>query len=279
MCNRLSHKFPGGHYVRLLDYVKSSIERLWYVRQTIANGLSRNVLVHQIESGLYARQGNAQNNFPRTLPAPQSELAEQILKDPYNFDFLTLGTEAKERDLERALVEHVRQFLLELGVGFAFVGGQFPIEVGGEEFQLDLLFYHLCLRAFVVIELKSGDFKPEYAGKLNFYLSAVDDLLRHVDDQSSIGLVLCKGRNRVVVEYALRDMAKPIGIAGFQHLESVPERWKGSLPSVEELEAELGHWRVESIPSAGPPAAADAWLQWGASRGRIGWRGARVHRG
>lgn len=192
---------------------------------------------------------------------------------------MTLGTEAKERDLERALVEHVRQFLLELGVGFAFVGSQFPIEVGGEEFRLDLLFYHLRLRAFAVIELKSGDFKPEYAGKLNFYLSAVDDLLRHVDDQSSIGLVLCKGRNRVVVEYALRDMAKPIGIAGFQHLESVPERWKGSLPSVEELEAELGHWRVESIPSAGPPAAADAWLQWGASRGRIGWRGARVHRG
>ena len=231
---------PWGHNVRLLDYVKSSIERLWYVRQTIANGLSRNVLVHQIESGLYARQGNAQNNFPRTLPAPQSELAEQILKDPYNFDFLTLGTEAKDRDLERALVEHVRQFLLELGVGFAFVGSQFPIEVGGEEFRLDLLFYHLRLRAFAVIELKSGEFKPEYAGKMNFYLSAVDDLLRHSDDQPSIGLVLCKGRNRVVVEYALRDVAKPIGISGFRHLESLPERWRGSLPSVEKFEAEIG---------------------------------------
>jgi predicted nuclease of restriction endonuclease-like (RecB) superfamily len=163
--------------------VKDSNERLWYVHAAIENGWSRNVLVLQIESGLYRRQGKAVTNFQTTLPKSQSDLAQELLKDPYNFDFLTLTTEAQERDLERGLLAHLRQFLIELGVGFAFVGSQVPLEVGGEDFRLDLLFYHLKLRCFIVIDLKMTPFKPEYAGKMNFYLSAVDDLLRHADDK------------------------------------------------------------------------------------------------
>jgi predicted nuclease of restriction endonuclease-like (RecB) superfamily len=235
---QLVAQIPWGHNVRLLDHVKSPEERTWYVHQTIANGWSRNILVMQIEGGLYRRQGKAVTNFQQTLPMPQSDLAQEILKDPYNFDFLTLSTEARERDLERGLLEHIRQFLLELGVGFAFVGSQYPIEVAGEDYRLDLLFYHLRLRAFVVIDLKAAEFKPEYAGKMNFYLSAVDDKLKHPSDQPSIGLILCKSKNQI--EYALRDTAKPMGIAEFRHLEALPESFKGSLPSIEELEAELG---------------------------------------
>jgi predicted nuclease of restriction endonuclease-like (RecB) superfamily len=185
------------HNVAILEKVKSVEVRLWYVCQTIQHGWSRNVLVHQIDTGLYQRQGKALTNFERTLPAPQSELAQQILKDPYNFDFLTLAADAQERELERGLLEHLRAFLLELGVGFAFVGSQYPLEVGGEDFRLDLLFYHLRLRCFVVIDLKMSPFQPEFAGKMNFYLSAVDDLLRHPDDQPSIGIILCRTRNRL----------------------------------------------------------------------------------
>jgi predicted nuclease of restriction endonuclease-like (RecB) superfamily len=197
------------------------------------------VLVLQIESGLYHRQGRALTNFARALPEPQSDLAQQILKDPYNFDFLTLSSEAKERDLERALLDHIRQFLLELGVGFAFVGSQYPLEIAGQDFRLDLLFYHLRLRAYIVVDLKSGPFKPEYAGKMNFYLSAVDDLLRHPSDQPSIGLILCKSKDQIIVEYALRDTAKPMGIAEFRLFDKLPENLKKSLPSIEDLEAEL----------------------------------------
>jgi hypothetical protein len=178
-------------------------------------------------------------NFARALPEPQSDLAQQILKDPYNFDFLTLSSEVKERDLERGLLDHIRQFLLELGVGFAFVGSQYPLEVAGQDFRLDLLFYHLRLRSFVIVELKTGPFKPEYAGKMNFYLSAVDDLLKHPSDQPSIGLILCKSKDQIIVEYALRDTAKPLGIAEFRLFEKMPKRLKESLPSIEELEAEL----------------------------------------
>ena len=198
------------------------------------------MLVIQIESGLYRRQGKALTNFQATLPAPQSDLAQQILKDPYNFDFLTLTQEAQERDLERGLLAHLRQFLVELGVGFAFVGSQVPLEVGGEDFRLDLLFYHLKLRCFVVIDLKMTSFKPEYAGKMNFYLAAVDDLLRHTDDQPTIGIILCKSKNRIVAEYALRNNTTPMGISEFRHLESLPEQLKGTLPTIEEIEAELG---------------------------------------
>jgi predicted nuclease of restriction endonuclease-like (RecB) superfamily len=237
---QLVAKLPWGHNVRLLDRVKNREERLWYAGQTIQNGWSRNVLVMQIESGLFRRQGKATTNFQATLQAPQSDLAQQLLKDPYNFDFLTLTQESQERDLEHGLLAHLRQFLIELGVGFAFVGSQVPLEVGGEDFKLDLLFYHLKLRCFVVIDLKMGAFKPEYAGKMNFYLSAVDDMLRHPDDRPSIGLVLCKAKNGIVAEYALRDIGKPLGISEFTHLEKLPELLKGTLPTIEEIEAELG---------------------------------------
>lgn len=233
-------QIPWGHNVRILDAASDAAEREWYVRQTIEHGWSRNVLVHQIESGLYGRQGKAVTNFQRTLPAPQSELARQLLKDPYAFDFLTLGEDVVERDLERGLLDHIRQFLLELGVGFAFVGSQYHLEVGGQDFYLDLLFYHLRLRCFVVIDLKVSEFQPEFAGKMSFYLSAVDEQLRHKDDQPSIGIILCKTKNKVIVEYSLRDANKPMGVSTYQLTESLPKRLKESLPTVEELEAELG---------------------------------------
>jgi predicted nuclease of restriction endonuclease-like (RecB) superfamily len=227
------------HNIALVEKLNTPEERVWYARQTIQNGWSRNVLVHQIESGLYRRQGKALTNFTRTLPAPQSELAQQIVKDPYNFDFLTITEEARERELERALIDHIRDFLLELGIGFAFVGSQYPIQVGGEEFRLDLLFYHLRLRAFIVLELKVGEFQPEFSGKMNFYLSAIDDLLRHPDDQPSIGIILCKSKNKVVAEYALRDIRKPVGVSEYRLTEALPKRLRGSLPAIEQLEAEL----------------------------------------
>ncbi len=242
---QLVAQLPWGHNVRLLDRVSQPEERLWYAAQTLTHGWSRNILLMQLESGLYARSGKALTNFHATLPQPQSDLAQQLLKDPYNFDFLTLTQQAQERDLERELLAHLRQFLLELGVGFAFVGSQVPLEVGGEAFRLDLLFYHLKLRCFVIIDLKMGPFKPEYAGKMNFYLSAADDLLRHPEDQPSLGLILCRTRNRIVAEYALRDVAKPLGSAEFRHLETLPEQLKGTLPTIEELEAEL------AVPGAG----------------------------
>ena len=206
-------EIPWFHNVVLLEKIKDPVQRLWYARQTVEHGWSRNVLVHQIESDLYARQGGALTNFDRTLPAPQSELAGQLLKDPYTLDFLTLSADARERELHRGLVGHIRDFMLELGVGFAFVGSQYHLEVGGRDFYLDLLFYHLRLRAFVVVDLKVAEFEPEFAGKMSFYLSAVDDLLRHAADHPSIGIVLCKSRNRVIVEYALRVTTKPIGVA------------------------------------------------------------------
>jgi len=236
---QLVAQLPWGHNVRLLDKIQDPAERAWYVEQAIQNGWSRNILVMQIESGLYRRQGKAQTNFARTLPSLQSDLAQQLLKDPYNFDFLTLSREAHEKDLETALVTQIRKFLLELGVGFSFVGSQYPLEVGGQDFRIDLLFYHLKLRCFVVIDLKMGAFQPEDSGKMNFYLSAIDDLLRHPDDKPTIGLVLCRAKNRIVAEYALRDISKPLGISEFRYLEQLPEDLKGTLPTIEELQAEL----------------------------------------
>ena len=199
------------------------------------------MLVHWIESGLYPRQGKAVTNFPATLPAAQSDQAAEVIKDPYSFDFLTLGPDAAERELERALLDHIRKFLLELGAGFAFVGQQVHLEVGDEDFYLDLLFYHLRLRCFVVIDLKAKPFKPEYAGKMNFYLSGVDDHLRHPDDKPSIGLILCKTRNTIIAEYALRDLAKPVGVARYvtRLVEKLPARFKGTLPAPRDIEAEL----------------------------------------
>jgi predicted nuclease of restriction endonuclease-like (RecB) superfamily len=236
---QLVAQIPWGHIVRILDYVKVPAEREWYIREAIQYGWSRNVLVHQIESSLYSRQGKALTNFAQALPAPQSELAQQIIKDPYNFDFLSLGKEAQERELERGLIEHIRDFLLELGVGFAFVGSQYPLEVGGNEFRIDLLFYHLALRCYIVLDLKMEDFKPEFTGKMNFYLSAVDDLLRHPSDQPTIGIILCKSKDRTVAEYALRDLNKPVGVSQYSLTASLPKQLQGSLPSAEELATEL----------------------------------------
>lgn len=242
---QLVAQIPWGHNVRLLDKVKDRAEAEFYIRYAIENGWSRDVLALQIDSDLYRRQGKAITNFAAALPAPQSDLAQNVLKDPYVFDFLTLGAEAHERDLERGLLENIRKFLLELGTGFAFVGSQYHLEVGGQDFYLDLLFYHLQLRAFVVIDLKMTEFKPEYAGKMNFYLSAVDDHLKHETDQPSIGLILCRTPGGIVAEYALRDLNKPIGVSGFQVTEALPAELKGSLPTVEELESELGKFEAE----------------------------------
>jgi predicted nuclease of restriction endonuclease-like (RecB) superfamily len=234
---QLVAQIPWGHNVRILDQVKTPAERLWYAQQTIENGWSRNVLVHQIEGNLYARQGQAFTNFNLALPPVQSDLAQQLLKDSYVFDFLSLGQEAKERDLERGLLLHLQKFMLELGKGFAFVGSQYHLEVGGQDFYIDLLFYHLTLRCYVVIDLKMGDFQPEYVGKMGFYLAAVDGLLRHPEDRQSIGLILCKSSNKVIVEYSLRDMSKAMGVSNYQILEA--------LPTAAQLEAEL-----KSIPQA-----------------------------
>lgn len=236
---QLAAQLPWGHNMLLLDTVKASDQRVWYTRHAIEHGWSRNVLAHQIESNLFARQGSALTNFSRTLPAAQSELAQQILKDPYTFDFLSLGPDMLERDLERGLIEHLRALILELGKGFAFVGSQYHLEVGGQDYYLDLLFYHLRLRCFVVIELKIEDFKPEFAGKMNFYLSAVDEQLRHPDDKPTIGIILCKGRNEVIVEYALRDSSKPMGVAQYQLSQALPPQFEEALPTVEEFAREF----------------------------------------
>ena len=229
------------HNIALLKKLRTESQRLWYAHATVEHGWSRAVLVHWIESDLYQRQGKATTNFVKSLPSPESDLARELLKDPYQFEFLSLAEDAEERALQKGLLEHIHQFLIELGAGFAFVGQQYRLEVGGEEFYIDLLFYHLKLRCYIVINLKMTPFRPEYAGKMNFYLSAVDDLLRHPDDKPSIGLILCKAKNRVVAEYALRDLAKPVGVSTYitKLVESLPPALRGSLPSPRELEAEL----------------------------------------
>lgn len=234
-------QIPWGHNILIIQRLGSLEERLWYVKKTIENGWSRSVLEAWISSDLYGRQGKAVNNFAQTLPPLESDLATQALKDPYCFDFLTLRKEYDEKELEFGLLDHIQSFLLELGAGFSFVGRQVHLEIGGQDFYLDLLFYHFKLRCFVVVELKATDFKPEFAGKMNFYLSAIDDTMKQVDDQPTIGLLLCKGKNKVVAEYALRGIQKPIGISEYetQIIESLPDEFKGSLPSVEEIEQEL----------------------------------------
>jgi predicted nuclease of restriction endonuclease-like (RecB) superfamily len=239
-------QIPWFHNCVLLDKIKDTDQRLWYARATIENGWSRNVLVIQVESKLYERQGKATSNFERSLPAPQSDLARQLLKDPYNFEFLAVQQDAEERAIEKGLVDHIQRFLLELGAGFAFVGRQYHLEVDEEDFYLDLLFYHLKLRCYVVIELKTGKFKPEYAGKMNFYLAVVDDVLRHPDDAPSIGLILCKQKGKIMAEYALRNMTTPIGISEYKITEALPDSLKGNLPTVEQLEAELANDADES---------------------------------
>lgn len=234
-------QIPWSHNSLLIEKLDDCAERLWYAGKIITHGWSRAVLTVQIETDLYLRQGKAVTNFAKTLPAPQSDLAQQTLKDPYLFDFLTIGDEAHERELESKLLTHIEKFLVELGVGFAFVGRQVPVRVGDEDFHIDLLFYHLKLRSFVVIDLKMEAFQAEFAGKMNFYLSTVDDQMRHPDDQPSIGLILCKRRDRIIAEYALRDMSKPIGVSEWQTklVQSLPAHLRGSLPTIEEIEAEL----------------------------------------
>lgn len=242
-------EIPWGHNVLLLEKIKDPLQRIWYASQTTLNGWSRPVLAHQIETDLIGRQGKALTNFDFTLPSPQSDLAQQTLKDPYLFDFLNLEPSAQERELEKSLLFHIQQFLVELGVGFAFVGRQVHLEVEGDDYFLDLLFYHLDLRCFIVIDLKMEEFKPEFAGKMNFYLSAVDAKMRREGDQASIGLLLCRERKRLTVEYALRDMKKPIGVAEWKTklVRSLPKQYKGSLPTIEDLERELMAAEEESL--------------------------------
>lgn len=234
-------QLPWYHHVALIEKLDSADLRLWYARAAIEQGWSRDVLVHHIEGHFHERAGRAITNFTRTIPPPDSDLAQQSTRDPYLFDFVGTAGIRRERDLERALIDHVEKFLLELGQGFAFVGKQLHLEIGDTDFYTDLLFYHLKLRCFVVIELKVGDFDPGYLGQLGTYMAAVDELLRHADDKPSIGLLLCKTKNDVVAEYALRGYAAPIGVAEWKTAitESLPAELESSLPTVEELEAEL----------------------------------------
>lgn len=234
-------QIPWGHNVVLLDKVADKVERLWYAEQSRKNGWSRNVLVHQIESDLYQRQALAEkvSNFELRLPSPQSELAIQTMKDPYIFDFIPFKTDMLEREIEEVLVKDVTKLLLELGTGFAFLGNQYHLNVGGDDFYIDLLFYNLNLRCYVVIELKTGEFKPEYAGQLNFYLSAVDGLLKQKQDNPSVGLLLCKSKNDLVAEYSLKDMSKPIGVSAYQVTKKLPEELEKQLPSVEDIQKRI----------------------------------------
>ena len=243
---------PWWHHVTILTKCKQPDEALYYVQATQTYGWSRSVLTHQIESGLWQREGKAITNFAHTLPAVQSDLARQLLKDPYQFDFLSLTPEHTERELETALIEHVTQFLLELGAGFAYMGRQVPLQVGERDFFLDLLFYHARLHCYVVVELKTVDFEPEFAGKLNFYLKAVDEQLRREGDQPTIGLLLCKSKDRLVAEYALSDIQKPMGLSTYTLSHTLPEALRGQLPSIEQLERELG------LDAAGGDASGEA---------------------
>jgi len=233
-------QLPWYHQLALLDKLPNSDARCWYAAQAIQNNWSRNVLVMQIETRLRERSGGAVTNFASTLPKPQSDLARESLKDPYRFDFLGLTEEAQERAVEGALVKHVTSFLLELGAGFAFVGRQVLLDVGGDEFFIDLLFYHLKLRCYVVVELKGGKFKPEHLGQLSFYLTAVDRQVKSEQDNPTIGLLLCKSKNKIVAEYALGDKIQPMGVAEYQLLQSLPEQLQSSLPTIEQIERELG---------------------------------------
>ncbi|NYT25003.1 DUF1016 domain-containing protein [Alcaligenaceae bacterium] len=232
-------QLPWGHNLVLLSQLKDPAQRLAYAESAIQHGWSRNVLNIHIETRLLERSGTAVTNFSATLPAPQSDLARESLKDPYRFDFLGLSREAGERAIENALVKHVTEFLLELGAGFAFVGRQVLLDVGGDEFFIDLLFYHLKLRCYVVIELKAGKFKPEHLGQLGFYLTAVDEQVKHPQDNPTIGLLLCKSKNKVVAEYALRQNNQPLGVAEYKLIESLPPELATDLPSIEQIEQEL----------------------------------------
>ena len=237
----VSAQIPWSHNVAILDKVKDPDQQVWYIKKTAENGWSHNVLIHQIESGLYQRQAIAEkiSNFESRLPSPQSELALQTMKDPYIFDFVPFSEDMIERNIEQALVRDMTKLLLELGTGFAFLGNQYHISIGGDDFYIDLLFYNLNLRCYVVIELKTGDFKPEYAGQLNFYLSAVDGILKKDQDNPSIGLLLCKSKNDLVAEYSLKDMSKPIGVSEYRITSSLPTELERQLPSIEDIQKHI----------------------------------------
>ncbi len=230
---------PWGHNLTIISKCDTLEQAMFYVNKTIEHNWARSVLVHQIESGLYARQGKAITNFENTLPAPQSDLAREITKDPYNFDFLTLANDYSEHDVQKGLLDHISKFLMELGAGFAYMGKQVQLEVGGRDFYLDLLFYHTLLHCYVVIELKVVEFEPEHAGKLNFYIKAIDEQLRKAEDKPTIGILLCKGKNKIVAEYALSDINKPIGVSEYELTQALPDELKSSLPTIEQIEAEL----------------------------------------
>lgn len=246
---------PWGHLRVLLDQLKDPVLRERYLRAAVEHGWSRNVLVLQIKSGLHQREGKALTNFQQVLPPPDSDLAEQILKDPYNFDFLTVTEAAKEREIERGLLLHLRDLLLELGRGFAFVGSQVPLPVGDHDFYLDLLFYHVRLHRYFIVELKTGPFQPEYAGKLNFYLSAVDAMLRSERDDPSIGLLLCESHSGPVVEYAFKDIQKPIGVSTYRVTRELPAPIQEELPTIEDLEEVVNKLRaeIETLRKESPP--------------------------
>ena len=239
IAKQLATQIPWWHNVVIITKTKNADEALFYVQKTIQNSWSRSVLTHHIESDLFKREGKAITNFKTTLPEPQSDLAREILKDPYNFDFLTLTERHNEKELENALVNHVTHFLLELGAGFSYLGKQYKLEVSGDEFFIDLLFYHVILHCYVVVELKAVKFKPEFAGKLNFYISAVDGILKSDQDNATIGILICKSKNDTVVEYALKDVHKPIGVSEYIITKNLPDEFRSSLPSIEEIEAEL----------------------------------------
>jgi predicted nuclease of restriction endonuclease-like (RecB) superfamily len=237
---QLVGQLPWGHNIQIFTKAKSIDEAKFYINQTIENGWSRDVLSLQIKTDLYNRQGKSITNFKQTLPMPQSDLAQKTIKDPYTFDFLTMTKPYNERDVERQLIEHISKFLLELGKGFAFVGRQYHLEIDETDYYIDLLFYHTKLKCYVVIELKNTKFIPEYAGKLNFYLSAVDSLVKADDDKPTIGILLCRDKKKIETEFALRDISKPMGVSEFTLTEALPDNLKGNLPTVEELESEFG---------------------------------------
>lgn len=237
----VSAQIPWSHNIAIMEKIKAQEERAWYIQKTAENGWSYNVLIHQIESGLYARQALAEkvSNFETRLPSPQSELAIQTMKDPYVFDFIPFREDMKERDIEQALVRDVTHMMLEPGTGFAFMGNQYQLNVGGDDFYIDLLFYNVNLRCYFVIELKTGEFKPEYAGQLNFYLSAVDDILKKDGDNPTIGLLLCKSKNNLVAEYSLKDISKPIGVSEYKVTNSLTGELEKQLPSVEDIQKRI----------------------------------------
>lgn len=244
---------PWAHNVLLMQMVKDLPTRLWYGQQAIEHGWSRDGLADRIRLKLHARQGRAVTNFPARLEAGHSELAHSFLKDPYIFDFLTLEEPFHERELETGLVAHLEKFLVELGQGFSFVGRQYHLSMADDDFYIDLLFYHLRLRCYIVIDLKRGKFKPEYAGKVNFYCSVVDDKLRHADDRPTIGLILCQEKDRVLAEYSLRDINKPIGVSDYELTRALPKELASSLPSIEQIEAELE--KLPRVPAKPKPRA------------------------